>query len=145
VTAADFAGAKWIARAVPREQRIVRQIERTRVDWAEPGHSLAQRVSAEGPVIALAIHLAGPREGVDPFITPVEYTVSLEREDGTVVAEKVFDGPQIVWDYFGTLVEVSPPAPPGDYRVVLRSRRETIGWHTVDTLTAFRDWSGVRG
>lgn len=139
VTDEPFAGAHWIARPVPRGRRIARQITHTRIDWAEPGHSLSQTVRAEGPVVAVGLDLTAPNDAPDPYAAEVHYAVSLERPDGSVVTERVFDRPQIVWDYFGTLLEVSPPAPPGEYRVVLRSKREAIGWRTGDARPASPD------
>ncbi len=40
------------------------------------------------------------------------------------VAQRLFEGPQLVWDYFGPLLEVDPPVAPGDYEVVLEALRE---------------------
>jgi alpha-L-rhamnosidase len=69
----------------------------------------------------------------------VQFTVALETPAGEVVASRVFEGPQLVWDYFGPLLDVDPPAPPGEYVVLVRSGRETIGWSTADRLDAAED------
>ena len=132
MTGTDLDGASWIARPVQPSERVIRQIRATRVDWAEPGHWLGQTFRAEGPVVAVSVTLTGPRDAADPYRADVRCTVALETASGEVVAERLLDGPQLVWDYFFTMVEVSPPAPPGDYVVVLRSERETIGWSTAD-------------
>jgi alpha-L-rhamnosidase len=126
----SFAGASWISRGVPRSQRIIRQITGSEVQWAEPGHSLGQAFSSEGPVVAVSVDLTGPRDAPDPFLADVRFTLSLENAAGDTVVERLFEGPQLVWDYFGPLLDVTPPAPPGDYVVVVRSERETIGWRT---------------
>ena len=123
----------WIARPVPPSQRITRQIVATRVDWAEPGHSLGQSFRSEGPVVAVSIDLTGPRGAEDPFAADVKYAMALETASGEVVAERLFEGPHLVWDYFGALLDVSPPAPAGEYVLVLRSEREAIGWSTADS------------
>jgi alpha-L-rhamnosidase len=139
MTVDSFEGARWIAREVPRAQRIVRQINRSRIDWAEPGHSLAQTFHAEGPVAAVNLDLSGPRDVDDPFTADVSFAVSLETPDGRIVAQRRFEGPQLVWDYFGALLDVAPPVPPGDYAVVLRSEREAIGWWTADEAAVTSD------
>ena len=131
-------GAQWIARAVPAAHRISRQIVATRVDWAEPGHSLTQAFRSEGPIAAINLDLTGPRDA-DPFAADVDFTVSLEDTHGTVFAERRWHGPQLVWDYFGPFLDVHPVAPAGEYRVVLRSSREAIGWSTADAVTAVVD------
>ena len=51
-------GASWIARPVSPAQRTVRQIKRSQIDWVEPGHTLGQHLTAEGPVVAVNIDLA---------------------------------------------------------------------------------------
>ena len=51
-------GASWIARPVSPAQRTVRQIKRSQIDWVEPGHTLGQHFTAEGPVVAVNIDLA---------------------------------------------------------------------------------------
>lgn len=135
----SFESARWIARAVPPAQRIVRQIGRSHIDWAEPGRSLAQTFRAAGPVVAVNIDLSGPRDAADPFTADVLFTVSLKTADGKVLAERRIEGPQLVWDYFGLLLEVDPPAPPGEYAVVLRSERESIGWFTAAEADAVPD------
>lgn len=127
-----FEGARWIARTVPASQRVIRQITRTRVDWAEPGHALAQSFTAQGPVTAVNIDLVGPGDAVEAHGTDVRFVVSLERIDGETVVERVWEGPQLVWDYFGPFLDVAPPAPPGQYRVVLRVERGRVGWSTGD-------------
>lgn len=123
-------GASWIARPVPRSQRIIRQIRKSRIDWAEPGHSLSQTFRTEGPVVAVNVDLAPPRDAEDPYTADVRFSVSLETPSGEVVAARVFEGPQLVWDYFGPLLDIAPPAPAGEYVVTLRAERETIGWST---------------
>ncbi|NKY10420.1 family 78 glycoside hydrolase catalytic domain [Cellulomonas hominis] len=134
-----FAGARWIARAVPRSTRIQRQITRTRIDWAPPGHALGQAFRAEGPVVAVNVDLHPPRDAADPHGVDVRFTVALETADGAVVASRVFEGPQLVWDYFGPLLDVTPPSPPGDYVVVVRAEREEVGWSTADRRVAPED------
>lgn len=129
---ADLDGASWIARPAPRSTRIVRQIARSRSDWVLPGHALGQRFRAEGPVVALNVDLVPPPGAADPHGVDVQFTVALETPDGAVVASRTFEGPQLVWDYFGPLLEVDPPAPPGDYVAVVRAERETVGWSTAD-------------
>ena len=68
------------------------------------------------------------------------FTIALQTADGVVVAERRFEGPQLVWDYFGPLLDVDPPAPPGDY-VAVRVDRETIGWSTAESPDAPDDGS----
>jgi alpha-L-rhamnosidase len=130
----DFDGAQWIARAVPAAQRTARQLNRTRTDWAEPGHSLGQAIHVEGPVVAVSITVVSPPDAADPYTVDVKYSISLETPGGGVMARDLAEGPQLTWDRMGRMLEVDPPAPPGDYVVVLRSERETIGWSTADTV-----------
>lgn len=127
-----FESARWIARPVPRSQRIVRQIRRSRTDWLEPGHTLSQTFVAEGPIAAVSLELLGPENGEEAYADDVRYTVALRTATGEVVAERVFEGSQRVRDYFGALLDVTPPAPAGDYVVVLASERGLVGWSTAD-------------
>ena len=127
-----LARARWIARAVPPGQRIIRQITASRVDWVEAGHTLGQTFSTEGPIVAMSLDLRGPGTGEEPFTTDVEFTISLETSEGDVIATRLFEGPQLVWDYFGALLDVTPAAPPGAYVAVLRVQRGRIGWSTAD-------------
>lgn len=129
-----FEGARWIARPVPASQRIIRQIARTRTDWAGPGQILAQTFTAPGPVTAVNVDLVGPGDAVEAHSADVRFVVSLERADGETVAERVWEGPQLVWDYFGPFLDVNPPAPPGEYRVVLRVDRGRVGWSSTDEV-----------
>lgn len=129
---AELDDASWIARPAPRSTRIVRQISRDRTDWIRPGHSLGQQFRAEGPVVALNVDLLPPPDAADPHGVDVSFTVALETTRGAVIASRTFEGPQLVWDYFGPLLDVDPPAPPGEYVAVVRSQRETIGWSTAD-------------
>ncbi|GAA1944800.1 family 78 glycoside hydrolase catalytic domain [Microbacterium deminutum] len=138
-TPTALAGAQWISRAVPAAQRIIRATRRDRILWAAPGSTLTQTFHTDGPVRAVNIDLAGPGEGVDPFIADVDFTISLESADGSEVARRHVAGPQLLWDYFGQLLEVSPPAPAGEYTVVLRPKRETIGWYAEDAGAACPD------
>jgi alpha-L-rhamnosidase len=126
-----FEGAEWIARAVPAEQRILREIRRSRIDWAEPGHTLAQGFNVEGPFTAINLDIAGPRDAADPYTADVKFVVTVRSSNGSVVLETVIEGPHIVWDSFGTLLELQSPAPAGEYFIELRADRETIGWHTA--------------
>lgn len=126
----ELNGADWISREVERSQRIIRQVESSRIDWVGPGRSLGQAFRAEGPVVAINVDLKGPRVE-NPFAADVRFTLALETPSGEVVAERLFEGPQLVWDYFGPLLDVTPAAPPGDYVVVIRVERETIGWSTA--------------
>lgn len=135
----DFDGARWIARPVSASQRIVRQITADRVDWAEPGHSLGQSFHAEGPVTAVNFDLVPRLEGAAAHDLDVAFTIALHTPDGGVIAERRFEGPQLVWDYFGPLLDVDPPAPPGDYVAVLSVDRETIGWSTADAAPGAPD------
>ena len=128
----SFEGAHWIARPVARANRIARQISRSRTDWAQPGHSLAQGFYAEGPIVAVNIDLTGPRQVANPYTADVKFSISLETPSGDTVAQHSFEGPQQVWDYFGRFLDVTPAAPPGHYTVVLRAEREAIGWWTAD-------------
>jgi alpha-L-rhamnosidase len=125
-------GAQWISRAVPAAQRIIRATRRDRIRWAAPGSTLTQTFHTDGPVHAVSIDLSGPGGGVDPFTADVDFTISLETADGTEVVRRDVAGPQLLWDYFGQLLEVSPPAPAGAYAVVLRPKRESIGWYAQD-------------
>ena len=125
-------GAAWIARPVPPGTRIIRQITRSRVDWVDPGHALGQAFRTEGPVVAVNVDIHPPEGAEDPHGIDVQFTVALETVSGEVVASQVFEGPQLVWDYFGPLLDVSPPAPPGEYVVVVRAGRETVGWSTAE-------------
>ncbi|MFH8249008.1 family 78 glycoside hydrolase catalytic domain [Microbacterium sp. B2969] len=125
-------GAEWISRAVPESQRMIRATRRDRIDWAQPGAALAQAFRTAGPVTAVSLDVSGPRDAVDPHAVDVDYTFSLEAADGTVIAERRITGPQLIWEYFGQLLEITPPAPPGEYTVVLRSDREAIGWYAQD-------------
>ena len=110
--AAELDGADWIARKVPEGTRIVRQITSTRTDLADAGHSLGQRFTSEGAIVAVSVTLAPPPDAADPFTADVKFTLALETPTGDVVAERTFEGPQLVWDYFGPLLDVDPPAPP---------------------------------
>ena len=134
-----FGAARWIARPVPRAQRIIRQITSTRTDWAEPGQTLGQHFRAEGPVEAVSISLTEPRGVEDSFLSPVKFIVSLRTADGAPVAERVFDGPQLVWDYFGIVLDVTPPAPAGEYVVELAAHQGTIGWSGAEEAPAGPD------
>ena len=124
--------ASWIARPVPRATRITRQITRSRTDWVRPGRELGQQVRAEGPVHAVNVDLVPPQDAADPHGVDVLFTVALTTMAGEVLASRVFEGPQLVWDHFGPLLDVDPPAPPGDYVVVVRAERESVGWSTAD-------------
>ncbi len=131
--------ARWIARPVPASTRIIRQIEATRLDWAEAGHSLGQTFHTDGTIAAVNVDLRGPGVGAEQHAIDVRFTVSLETLDGAVVVERTVQGPQLVWDSFGTLLDVSPAAPAGDYRVVVRVERGPIGWSTADDVAAASD------
>jgi alpha-L-rhamnosidase len=139
----DFDGAAWIARPVPASHRIVRQITGDRVDLVEPGHSLGQGFATAGAVHVVSIDLVGPPDVETPELVDVRFAIVLETAAGEKVAERVFDGPFLVWDYFGPMLEVEPPAPPGDYVVVLRSERSSIGWRTADNRDAEAPDDGI--
>lgn len=139
----DFAGAHWISRPVDPSTRILRRIDATRVDLAAPGTVLGQSFRSEGPVTAVNVDLAGPEGSANPWLEDVDYTLALETPTGRTVAERRFTGPQLVWDYFGPLLEVVPPAPPGEYVVVLRPVRGTLGWSTSDVVRPPAEDDGV--
>ncbi len=139
MTADRLQNAQWIARPTPPAQRIIRQLERSRIDWAEPGHSVAQTFRSEGPVTAVNLDFSGPRDVADPHQADVAYTFSLETPAGEVLAQHRVEGPKLVWDYFDALLDVNPPAPPGEYVVVLRPEREAIGWWTADAQPVTAD------
>jgi alpha-L-rhamnosidase len=124
--------AEWISRPVPASQRMIRATRRDRVDWAEPGIPLAQTFHTDGPVTAVNLDVSGPRGAIDPHAVDVDYTFSLEGIDGNVIALRRITGPQLIWERFGQLLEIVPPAPPGEYTVVLRSDRGAIGWYTQE-------------
>lgn len=128
----------WISRSVPAGERITREIRRHRIEWVSPGRTIAQSFRADGPVTVVNADIAGPPD-VDPFTADVAFTLRLETAEGATVAELVTDGPQLLWDYFGRMLEVSPPAPPGDYVLVLEPTRHTIGWWTSDTVDMDED------
>ena len=134
-----FEGAAWIARPVERASRIMRQITDSRTDWAGPGRSLGQRFRADGSVVVVSVHLVGPRDVANPSTADVKFTLTLETVRGEPVASRTFEGPQLVWDYFGPFLEVTPPAPPGEYHLILRAEREEIGWLTQDSTTTEDD------
>lgn len=123
--------AKWISRRVPPSRRIVRETRRSRIDWAGPGQSLAQEFRSAGAITAVNLDIAPPRSA-DPYTEDVLFSVTLRDSTGSAVAEKVVEGPQIVWDSFGVLLPVEPAAPPGDYIIEVRVERATIGWHTSE-------------
>ena len=135
----ELRGARWISRAVPAGERIARQTDRSRVEWAEPGRTLAQTFRADGPVIAVNVDLVGPGVGTEPFETDVAYVVELSDADGRTVAARRSEGPQLVWDRFGPLLDVEPAAPPGEYTVTLRVERGTVGWWTADAAQECED------
>jgi len=135
----EFDGARWIARSVNRSQRIARQIRRSRTDWAEPGHSLAQGFQTDGPIVAVSIDLTGPRRVADLYTADVKFSIALETPSGDIVIQRSFEGPQHVWDYFGWFLDVTPAAPAGAYTVILRAEREAIGWATANTSDARPD------
>ncbi|MDR0594852.1 MAG: family 78 glycoside hydrolase catalytic domain, partial [Bifidobacteriaceae bacterium] len=128
----DLAGAVWIARAVPRSVRTVRHLGGRWVDYAGPGHTLGQAFRADGPVVAVAVTLAPPAEPAYPSPVDVKYRVCLETPDGGLVAETAREGSSglIMWERLAHMIAVDPPAPPGEYVVVLRPERGRIGWVT---------------
>lgn len=128
MTESVFGTAQWIARAVPASTRVLRNIASDRVDWASPDRTLGQVFEASGPVVAVSISLTEPRGVDDPYTSDVDFTVALRRHDGREFASRRWTGPQLVWDSFGVLLEVDPPAPPGTYRIEVRSNRGEIGW-----------------
>ncbi len=136
-----FDGSGWIARPAPAATRIVRQITHDRIDYAPVGSTLGQTFYAAGPIVAVNLDLHPPR-GVDAFAADVRFTVELRTAAGDIVTRRVYEGPQLVWDYFGILLDVTPPAPAGDYVVTVRADREEIGWSTASNLDT-RDDDGI--
>ncbi|MDR0593275.1 MAG: family 78 glycoside hydrolase catalytic domain, partial [Bifidobacteriaceae bacterium] len=137
----DLAGAAWIARAAPRSQRTIRHLDAARVDYAAPGHTLAQAFHADGPVAAVGLTLAPPPEPAYPSPVDVKYRIRLETPAGDLIAETAREGSSaiIMWERLAHMIPVNPPAPPGDYVVVLRPERGRIGWATGDAPTAPAD------
>jgi alpha-L-rhamnosidase len=133
-----FGDAEWISREVPASQRISRETRRDRIDWAPPGGELAQSFTVDGDIRSVSADIAGPLCD-NPFEEDVRFTLTLASDDGRHVAQRLVEGPQIVWDWFGQLVDVTPAAPAGTYRLVLRPERGTIGWHTSDHATTQPD------
>jgi len=125
-----FQTAEWISRAVPAGQRISRAVRRDRIDWVAPGGELAQTFDVQGRIRAVNVDIAGP-DSESPWTDDVRCTLALETLDGSVVAERVLDGPQLVWGRFGQVLDVNPAIPAGTYRVTLRPDRGRIGWHTA--------------
>lgn len=125
----EFSRASWISRAVGSETRIQRAIRRDGLESVAPGHEIAQSFRALGPVIAVNVDIAGPQDVADPYAADVAFTLLLRNSDGLVVAERTVEGPQLVWEYFGQMLEPTTPAPPGVYEVVLRPSRHVIGWY----------------
>lgn len=123
-----FGEARWIARPVPQSTRILRNIDSTRVDWAAPGHSLGQTFHATGPVHAVSISLSEPRGVEDAFASDVDFTVTLTSAQGHEVARRRWSRAQLVWDHFGILLDVDPPAPPGEYSLEVHADVGEIGW-----------------
>lgn len=128
MTENTFESAQWIARPVPAGTRVLRHITSTRTDWAAPGHSLGQTFDAQGPVTAVSISLSEPRGVEDAYTSDVDFTVALVSAAGQEVARRRWSGPQLVWDYFGILLDVNPPAPAGTYTVELHAHTGEIGW-----------------
>jgi alpha-L-rhamnosidase len=109
------------------------------VDWVEPGHTLAQTFCTTGPVVAVNVDLRGPGDAAEAHNADMDFFVTLSDASGVVIAERRFEGPQLVWDYFGPFLDVTPPAPAGDYSVVLRSERGRVGWSASDTTPIGED------
>lgn len=133
-----LADAEWITRAVPAGERIHRARRRDRVDRPGAGGTLAQTFTARGTVTAVSVDVAGPR-GANPHADDVAFEVWLEDAAGTRIAGRRVEGPQLVWEPFGTLFAVDPPAPAGAYRVGLHVLRGDVGWHTADIPAADPD------
>ncbi|HET7724677.1 MAG TPA: family 78 glycoside hydrolase catalytic domain, partial [Propionibacteriaceae bacterium] len=133
-----FGDAQWISRAVPASQRISRETRRDRIDWAPPGGEITQSFTVDGQIRSVGADIAGPLSDA-PFEEDVRFTLTVESDDGRTVAQRLVEGPQIVWDWFGQFVDVTPAAPPGTYRLVLRPERGTIGWHTSDQASTQPD------
>ena len=133
-----LAETPWISRSVPAAQRIMRSIRRDRIDYAQPGHSLSQTFRAAGPIMSVNADIAGP-DIDDPFAADVRATLTLENASGDAVAQQLIEGPQLLWDSFGRMLELDPPAPAGEYRLVLRAERFAIGWHTADAAEPQED------
>ena len=133
-----FRNAAWIARPVPAAQRTIRHMVRDRIDEAAPGESLSQSFRADGPVTAVSLDVAAPQDVADPFVADVKFTIEL-RSEGRLIAEKVVEGPQLLWERFGQLLELDQPAAPGQYTVSLTSERGTIGWFVGEELSTNGD------
>ncbi len=132
MTDTPFGDAEWIARPVPPSTRITRHIRSTRAEWAHPGHTLAQTFTSTGPVTAVSISLVEPRGVEDAFTSGVHFTVTLRTAEGDEVTSRTWSGPQLVWDYFGIVLDVDPPAAPGEYVVELAAETGIIGWSSDD-------------
>jgi hypothetical protein len=57
--------------------------------------------------------IAGVRGVDDPYTEDVRFILDVETARGDVVSRMVVDGPQLLWERFGRLVEITPPAPAG--------------------------------
>lgn len=124
--------ASWLSRPVPASQRMTREIHRDRLDTVAPGHEISQSVHTYGPMTAVNVDVSGPVDAEDPYFADVDFTLTVETPDGTVVATRHVHGPQILWDRFGQCIEVDPPAPAGEYLVVLRPTSHVIGWYASE-------------
>jgi len=134
-----FHHAEWISRAVPRSQRITRENRRARIDWVTEGSEIAQEFEVFGPITAVTVDVAGPGDVDDPYTAQTRFALRLESIEGALIAERTVQGPYLIWDWFGQLIELPVSAPAGRYRLVLRAERGTTGWHTADAAAPETD------
>lgn len=136
MTTNEFESARWISRAVPAATRVRRNKGTETVEWVAPGHSLAQTFDSPGPLAAVSVDIAGPPDADDPFAVDVRFMIRVVRVGGEVIGELIVDGPQLLWERMDRLIAITPPAPPGEYTVVLLAERETVGWHFAHAPSA---------
>jgi alpha-L-rhamnosidase len=127
-----FRRAVWISRAVPRSERITRENRRARVDWVAEGSEIAQEFDVFGPITAVTVDVAGPGDVDDPYTAQTRFTLRFESLEGSLIAERTVQGPLLLWDWFGQMIELPVSAPAGRYRLVLRAEQGVTGWHTAD-------------
>jgi alpha-L-rhamnosidase len=129
MTTNDFESARWISRAVPAATRVRRNPGSENVEWVSPGHTLAQTFESPGAVAAVSLDITGPPDAGDLFAVDVRFAVRVVSATGAIVGELIADGPQLLWERMDRFIAVTPPAPPGEYTIVLEAVRETVGWY----------------